>query len=116
MADRCRFKTRNGAGAPSGGATFGLVFPRDAAARLTAAVGIDDEVAPYGSVSFVVVAVVADGHSVTTVPVLTGDSQAASLGLEVCGVQDLHLVVQDSAGGNARDDAGRADARLICAG
>ncbi|MGI5460831.1 NPCBM/NEW2 domain-containing protein [Streptomyces sp. CA-249302] len=80
--------------------------------RLTATVGIDDEVAPYGSVTF---ALVADGRTLTTTPVLTGDSTAVPLDVDVSGVQDLHLVVQDGGDGNAHDHADWADARLTCA-
>lgn len=81
--------------------------------RLTATVGIDDEVAPYGSVTF---AVVADGRTLTTTPVLTGTSQPLPLDLDVAGTQQLHLVVSDAGDGNAHDHADWADARLACAG
>ncbi|MGW1560838.1 NPCBM/NEW2 domain-containing protein [Streptomyces sp. NPDC002144] len=79
--------------------------------RLTATVGIDDEVAPYGSVTF---GVVADGRTLTTTPVLTGTSAATPLDVDVSGVQELHLVVQDGGDGNAHDHADWADARLTC--
>ena len=78
---------------------------------VAATVGIDDEVAPYGSVTF---GVVADGRTLTTTPVLTGTSAATPLDVDVSGVQELHLVVQDGGDGNAHDHADWADARLTC--
>lgn len=81
--------------------------------RLTATVGIDDEVAPYGSVTF---SVTADGRTLTTTPVLTGTSQPLPLDLDVTGAQQLHLVIADGGDGNAHDHADWADARLACAG
>ncbi|MFD8718002.1 NPCBM/NEW2 domain-containing protein [Streptomyces sp. NPDC059629] len=81
--------------------------------RFTATVGIDDEVAPNGSVTF---SVTADGRTLTTTPVLTGTSQPLPLDLDVSGAQQLHLVVSDSGDGNAHDHADWADARLVCAG
>ncbi|WSQ08834.1 NPCBM/NEW2 domain-containing protein [Streptomyces sp. NBC_01231] len=81
--------------------------------RFTATVGIDDEVAPYGSVTFTVTA---DGRTLTTTPVLTGTSQPLPLDLDVTGAQQLHLVIADGGDGNAHDHADWADARLTCAG
>ncbi|MFF0084768.1 NPCBM/NEW2 domain-containing protein [Streptomyces canus] len=81
--------------------------------RFTATVGIDDEVAPYGSVTF---SVTADGRTLTTTPVLTGTSQPLPLDLDVTGAQQLHLVIADGGDGNAHDHADWADARLDCAG
>ncbi|MEW2397151.1 NPCBM/NEW2 domain-containing protein [Streptomyces sp. NPDC046862] len=80
--------------------------------RLTATAGIDDEVAPYGSVTF---SVVADGRTLTTTPVLTGTSAALPIDLDVSGAQQLDLVVDDGGDGNAHDHADWGGARLTCA-
>ncbi|MFJ9564723.1 NPCBM/NEW2 domain-containing protein [Streptomyces fuscichromogenes] len=84
-----------------------------ACTRFTATVGIDDEVAPNGSVTF---SVTADGRTLTTTPVLTGASAPVPLDLDVSGAQQLHLVVSDGGDGNAHDHADWSDARLVCAG
>lgn len=81
--------------------------------RFTAGVGIDDEVAPYGSVTF---GLVADSRTLATTPVLTGSSPVLPLDVDVTGVQHLHLVVFDGGDGNAHDHADWADARLNCSG
>jgi O-glycosyl hydrolase len=80
--------------------------------RFTATAGIDDEVAPYGSVTF---SVVADGKTLTTTPVVTGASAAQPLDVDVTGAQQLDLVVGDGGDGNAHDHSDWADARLTCA-
>jgi hypothetical protein len=80
--------------------------------RFTATVGVDDEVAPYGSVIF---SVVADGKTLTTTPLLTGTSAALPLDVDVTGARQLDLVVNDSADGNAHDHSDWAGARLTCA-
>ncbi|MEV5846791.1 NPCBM/NEW2 domain-containing protein [Streptomyces sp. NPDC051985] len=79
--------------------------------RFTATVGIDDEVAPYGSVSF---SLVGDGRTVATTPVLTGGSAGLPLDVDVTGVQELHLVVGDGGDGNAHDHADWGGARVVC--
>ena len=80
--------------------------------RLTATVGIDDEVAPYGSVTF---SVVADGRTLTTSSVLTGTSDPYPLDVDVTGAQRLDLVVGDGGDGNGHDHGDWAEARLTCA-
>ena len=80
--------------------------------RFTATAGLDDEIAPDGSVSF---SVVADGKTVTTTPVVTGTSAAVPLDVDVTGADQLDLVVKDGGDGNAHDHSDWADARLTCA-
>ncbi|MBW8796477.1 MAG: NPCBM/NEW2 domain-containing protein [Streptomyces sp.] len=79
--------------------------------RFTATVGVDDEVAPYGSVVF---SLVGDGRTLATTPVLTGESAGAALDVDVTGVQELRLVVGDGGDGNAHDHADWGGARLAC--
>jgi O-glycosyl hydrolase len=80
--------------------------------RFTATVGIDDEVAPNGSVTF---SVVADGRTLTTTPVLTGTSDPYQLDVDVSGAQQLDLVVGDGGDGNGHDHGDWAGAKLTCA-
>jgi hypothetical protein len=80
--------------------------------RFTATVGIDDEVAPNGSVTY---SVVADGKTLTTTAILTGTSAALPLDVKVTGAKQLDLVVNDGGDGNAHDHSDWADARLTCA-
>ncbi|MER7689741.1 NPCBM/NEW2 domain-containing protein [Streptomyces sp. NPDC097610] len=80
--------------------------------RFTATVGIDDEVAPYGSVTF---HLVADGRTLASTPVLTGTSAALPLDADVTDVQQLDLVADDGGDGNAHDHADWAAPRLTCA-
>ncbi|SEO90679.1 NPCBM/NEW2 domain-containing protein [Actinacidiphila rubida] len=80
--------------------------------RFTATVGVDDEVAPYGSVAF---HVVADGKAIAGTSVVTGESQAVSLDADVTGARQLDLVVDDGGDGNAHDHADWAEPRLSCA-
>ncbi|MET7455772.1 NPCBM/NEW2 domain-containing protein [Streptomyces sp. NPDC005574] len=86
-------------------------FLGGACTRFTATVGVDDEVAPYGSVTF---ALVADGRTLTTTPVLTGSSPPLPLDADVTDVQRLRLVALDAGDGNAHDHADWTDARLDC--
>ncbi|MFF5145155.1 NPCBM/NEW2 domain-containing protein [Streptomyces sp. NPDC013157] len=79
--------------------------------RFTATVGVDDEVAPYGSVVF---SLVGDGRTLAATPVLTGESAGAVLDVDVTGVQELHLLVGDGGDGNAHDHADWGGARLAC--
>ncbi|WP_052398201.1 NPCBM/NEW2 domain-containing protein [Streptomyces sp. NRRL F-5123] len=80
--------------------------------RFTATVGIDDEVAPYGSVGF---HLVADGKTIAGTPVVTGDTPGVALDADVTGVQQLDLVADDGGDGNAHDHADWAEPRLTCA-
>ena len=79
----------------------------------TATVGIDDEVAPDGSVIF---SVVGDGKTLLTTPELTGASTALPVNVDITGVQQLDLVIGDAGDGNAHDHSDWADAKVNCAG
>jgi len=81
--------------------------------RFTAVVGIDDEVAPNGSVTF---SVVADGKTLVTTPDLTGTSAPYPLDVDVTGAQQLDLVISLVGSSNANDHGDWADAKLACAG
>jgi hypothetical protein len=80
-------------------------------ARFQSVVGLDDEVAANGSVRFQVW----DGTTtmLTQSDPLTGSSPAATLDIDITGITDLRLVVDDT-GGNAYDHADWADAKLQC--
>ena len=80
--------------------------------RFTATVGIDDEVAPSGSVRF---NVVADGKTLVTTPVLTGSSAASPIDVDVTGAKQLDLVVDDGGDGNGHDHGDWAAPQLTCA-
>ncbi|MFJ4685529.1 NPCBM/NEW2 domain-containing protein [Streptomyces sp. NPDC088789] len=79
--------------------------------RLTAAVGVDDEVAAEGSVVF---EVWADGRQLWKSPVLTGADPAHPVDLDVTGVTSLRLRADDGGNGGEYDHADWADARLSC--
>jgi hypothetical protein len=79
--------------------------------RLTALVGVDDEVGNAGSVTF---SVLADGRTLLTTPTLTGTSAALPVDVDVTGATILDLVVGDGGNGNGSDHADWADARLTC--
>jgi hypothetical protein len=83
--------------------------------RLSATVGVDDEVAAAGSVRF---AVVADGTALGQTPTLTGNSPSVLLDVGLAGVRQLDLVIDDAGDGdgNGSDHADWAEARLTCAG
>jgi hypothetical protein len=79
--------------------------------RLTAVVGLDDEVGNAGSVVF---SVVVDGRTVYTSPVLTGASAALPIDVALTGGDIVELLVADAGDGNGLDHADWADARLAC--
>ncbi len=81
--------------------------------RFTATVGVDDEAGGNnGSVTF---SVISDGRTLTTTPVLTGNSASVSLDVDITGTQLLDLLVGDGGDGNGLDHADWADASLHCA-
>jgi beta-galactosidase GanA len=79
--------------------------------RLTAVVGVDDEVGNAGSVTFLVLV---DGVARYTSPRLTGASAALPIDVDVTGAQVVDLVVTDAGDGNGTDHADWADAKLTC--
>jgi hypothetical protein len=81
--------------------------------RFKATVGIDDEVAPDGSVVF---SVVADGKTLLTTPQLTGVSVPVPVDVDVSGAKQVDLVVNDGGDGNAHDHSDWAGAQSLCAG
>jgi hypothetical protein len=78
--------------------------------RFTAAVGVDDEVAGRGSVTF---EVLGDGRTLAVTPVLTSADAARALDVDVSGVRRLTLRVTDGGDGVDSDHADWADARLL---
>ena len=77
--------------------------------RLTATVGVDDEVGGRGSVVF---QAYLDGRLVYRSPVLTGRSAPLPVTVGVTGGRSLRLVVTGAGDGTAYDHADWADARL----
>jgi beta-galactosidase GanA len=107
--------TLNGTVYPSG---LGVHSPGDVGlyldghcGRLTAVVGVDDEVGNSGSVTF---SVVADGTIAYTSPTVTGASAPLPIEVNVAGARIVDLVVGDAGDGNGLDHADWADARLTC--
>ncbi|MFF5204371.1 NPCBM/NEW2 domain-containing protein [Streptosporangium sp. NPDC000396] len=80
--------------------------------RFTARVGVDDEIADYGSVTF---KVIADGKVVHTSGRLTGTTPPETLDVDVTGARVVDLEVNDSGDGNGGDHADWADAKFACA-
>lgn len=78
--------------------------------HFTATVGIDDEMRSAGSVIF---EVWGDGKRLYQSAVLTGDSAAATVQVNINGVQQLRLVANEN-GGNGSDHADWADAKVTC--
>ncbi len=79
------------------------------ARRLHAVVGVDDECAGYGSVVFVVCA---DGRELWRSERLSGRSAPVTVDLDVRGVGELALVVEEGGDNNYYDHADWADAYL----
>lgn len=77
----------------------------------TATVGVDDEIADYGSVVFVVLA---DGKELYRSPVQTGTSSPVEASAALGGAQYVDLVVEDAGNGNAGDHADWGSAKLTC--
>jgi hypothetical protein len=79
--------------------------------RFTASVGVDAEAGNAGTVTF---AVVVDGKTLTTTPVLKGNQAAAAIDVPVIGGQVLDLQVGDGGDGNGLDHADWAVPTLTC--
>jgi hypothetical protein len=82
-----------------------------ACTTFTATVGVDDEVAPNGSVVF---QVLADGTKIYDSGTVTGSTAAKSVNVNVSGKSVLELKVTDSGNGNAYDHADWAQAQITC--
>ena len=82
-----------------------------ACTRLTAQVGVDDEVGSRGSVIF---RVYADGQKLYGSGTLTGANSAKRLEVDVTGKQQLKLVVTDAGNGVSYDHADWASPQLEC--
>jgi alpha-galactosidase len=76
-----------------------------------ASVGVDDEKAANGSVTF---EVWADARKVADTPLLTTDMAAVPLTADVTGAAVVRLVVTDGGNTNNSDHADWADAKLTC--
>jgi hypothetical protein len=79
--------------------------------RLTATVGLDDEVGADGSVAF---SVLADGTAVYSSPLVTGASAGVPIDVDIRGASIVELIVSDGGNGTALDHADWADARVTC--
>jgi hypothetical protein len=80
--------------------------------RFEAHVGVDDENAGKGSVTFTVLG---DGRQLAATGVLKGGAAAVDLSADTTGVQTLTLSVGDGGDGNAFDHADWGTAALTCA-
>ncbi|MGX7826107.1 NPCBM/NEW2 domain-containing protein [Actinokineospora sp. 24-640] len=80
--------------------------------RLTAVLGVDDEMAGRGSVVFTVIG---DGTEKYASPVLRGTSAALPVEVDVTGVDTLDLVLADGGDGIGSDHGDWASAKLACA-
>lgn len=78
--------------------------------RFQAVVGIDAEMKNAGSIVF---EVWGDGDLLLATETLTGASPAESIDLDVSGVRELRLVLNED-GGNGSDHGDWADARVTC--
>lgn len=81
--------------------------------KFTATVGIDDEIADYGSVIFTVRV---DGVDKVVSPVLTGPSAPLELSADVSGADYLDLVATPGASSISGDHADWGSAKLSCSG
>ncbi len=91
----------------TGQVTFNLAAKYN---RFASDIGLDDEVAGLGSVRF---EVWGDGVKLFDSGLITGTSPTAKIDLDVTGIKQLQLVVNDGGNGNAYDHADWADARLL---
>jgi NPCBM/NEW2 domain/Purple acid Phosphatase, N-terminal domain len=82
-----------------------------ACSALTGTVGIDDEVAPNGSVIF---QIFADGTKLYDSGLVTGSSAAQKFSVSLTGKNDLELVVTDGGNGNNYDHADWAQPQITC--
>jgi hypothetical protein len=78
--------------------------------KLLALVGVDDGVAPYGSVVF---RVLADGKKLFESKTLRSDDPPANIAVDLTGVRELILECDDSGDLDVSDHADWADARLL---
>ncbi len=93
-------------------ASSGVVYTLGGACtRLTAQVGVDDEVGSRGSVVF---RVYADGQKLYDSGTLTGASSARELDVNVTGKQQLKLIVTGAGDGVSYDHADWTGPRLEC--
>ncbi|MYT72935.1 MULTISPECIES: NPCBM/NEW2 domain-containing protein [unclassified Streptomyces] len=81
--------------------------------KLTADVGIDDEINGYGEVAF---SVEADGKVLWTSPKVTGASATVPVDVDVTGARHLRLKVTDTNGSKTGDHGDWAAAAFTCAG
>ncbi|MFI9009923.1 beta-galactosidase [Actinosynnema sp. NPDC053489] len=80
--------------------------------RLTAVVGVDDEVGSNGTVRF---AIGGDGTTLAETDTLTGNDPGRPITADLTGVQWVSLLTTDAGDGNGSDHADWADAVLTCA-
>ncbi|MCO6045949.1 NPCBM/NEW2 domain-containing protein [Aeoliella sp. ICT_H6.2] len=78
--------------------------------RFISDIGVDDETGNGGSVVF---RVFADGNEIYTSGVLTGASDTETVNVDITGVENLLLVVDNAGNGNGLDHADWADARVV---
>ncbi|WP_154674315.1 beta-galactosidase [Nakamurella lactea] len=74
-------------------------------------VGLDDSAGSKGSVTF---AVVGDGTTLASTPVMRGGQPAQQLTADLTGLQTLVLQVGDAGDGVGHDNADWGDARIVC--
>ncbi|MEV5612906.1 NPCBM/NEW2 domain-containing protein [Streptomyces sp. NPDC052225] len=79
--------------------------------KLTADVGIDDEINGYGEVAF---SVEADGKVLWTSPKVTGASATVPVDVDVTGARHVHLKVTDTNGSKTGDHGDWAAAEFAC--
>ncbi|MEU8528246.1 NPCBM/NEW2 domain-containing protein [Streptomyces sp. NPDC048629] len=79
--------------------------------RLTADVGIDDEINGYGEVAF---SVEADGKVLWTSPKVTGASATVPVDVDLTGARHVHLRITDTNGSKSGDHGDWAAARFAC--
>lgn len=82
-----------------------------ACSTVSAQVGVDDETAGKGTVTF---EIWADGKKAASTGVLTNDKPAQPLSADVSGARTVRLVVTDGGDGNDSDHADWAGVRLSC--
>lgn len=86
-------------------------FLGNSCSTFAATIGIDDEVAPNGSVVF---QVFGDGVKLYDSGVITGTAAPQNVNVSIAGRHNLQLVVTDADNGNAFDHADWALARVTC--
>ncbi len=82
-----------------------------ACSTFQAAVGVDDEVGPNGSIVF---QVWSDGVKLFDSGTMTGSSATQNVAVSLAGRTELALVIVDGADGNASDHGDWADAKVAC--